>query len=143
VSGIYPGDTRSLGDVERLAAAGEWAVLAALARLAAVPDALGALAAAADREPAFRWMWAVTNFGDPRHAQQIATKLAEAMAAGLNRDRYSGHSLRAGLATAASAAGASQKPIMDQGDWKSVQTVMRYVREGTLFKNNAAASIGL
>jgi hypothetical protein len=32
---------------------------------------------------------------------------------------------------------------MDQGDWQSVQTVMRYVREGTLFKNNAAASIGL
>ena len=66
-----------------------------------------------------------------------------AQAAGLNQDRYSGHSLRAGLATAASAAGVSQKSIMDQGDWKSVQTVMRYVREGTLFKNNAAASIGL
>ena len=66
-----------------------------------------------------------------------------AQAAGLNRDRYSGHSLRAGLATAASAAGVSQKSIMEQGDWKSVQTVMRYVREGTLFKNNAAASIGL
>ena len=66
-----------------------------------------------------------------------------AHAAGLNRDRYSGHSLRAGLATAASAAGVSQKSIMDQGDWKSVQTVMRYVREGTLFENNAAASIGL
>ena len=66
-----------------------------------------------------------------------------AQAAGLNRDRYSGHSLRAGLATAASAAGVSQRSIMDQGDWKSVQTVMRYVREGTLFKNNAAASIGL
>lgn len=66
-----------------------------------------------------------------------------AQAAGLDRDRYSGHSLRAGLATAASAAGVSQRSIMDQGDWKSVQTVMRYVREGTLFKNNAAASIGL
>ncbi len=66
-----------------------------------------------------------------------------AQAAGLNRDRYSGHSLRAGLATAASAAGVSQRSIMDQGDWKSVQTVMRYVREGTLFKNNAASSIGL
>lgn len=66
-----------------------------------------------------------------------------AQGAGLNRDRYSGHSLRAGLATAASAAGVSQKSIMDQGDWRSVQTVMRYVREGTLFENNAAASIGL
>lgn len=66
-----------------------------------------------------------------------------AQAAGLDRDRYSGHSLRAGLATAASAAGVSQKIIMEQGDWKSVQTVMRYVREGTLFKNNAAASVGL
>lgn len=66
-----------------------------------------------------------------------------ARAAGLDGTRYSGHSLRAGLATAASAAGASQKSIMDQGDWKSVQTVMRYVREGTLFKNNAASGVGL
>lgn len=66
-----------------------------------------------------------------------------AQAAGLDRERYSGHSLRAGLATAASAAGVSQKAIMDQGDWRSVQTVMRYVREGRLFENNAAASVGL
>lgn len=76
-----------------------------------------------------------------RSVCEIVKKRAQG--AGLNRDRYSGHSLRAGLATAASAAGVSQKSIMDQGDWRSVQTVMRYVREGTLFKNNAAASVGL
>lgn len=76
-----------------------------------------------------------------RSVCEIVKKRAQA--AGLNRDRYSGHSLRAGLATAASAAGVSQKSIMDQRDRKSVQTVMRYVREGTLFRNNAAASVGL
>lgn len=88
-----------------------------------------------------------------RHGNVKATAISDrsvcevvkkrAQGAGLDRSRYSGHSLRAGLATAASAAGVPQKSIMDQGDWKSVQTLMRYVREGELFKNNAAASIGL
>lgn len=62
---------------------------------------------------------------------------------GLDPRRYSGHSLRAGLATEAATAGATEKSIMRQGDWKSVDTVMRYVREGTIFENNAAANVGL
>jgi hypothetical protein len=77
VSGIYPGDMQSLGNVEQLGAAKEWAVLAALASLADRPDAVGVLAAAADREPAFRWMWAVASSGGPRHWQQITANLAD------------------------------------------------------------------
>jgi site-specific recombinase XerD len=95
--------------------------------------------------PIFRPIDRHGNLGEAALSDRSVCEVVKrrAQAAGLSRDRYSGHSLRAGLATAASAAGVSQRSIMDQGDWKSVQTVMRYVREGTLFKNNAAASIGL
>jgi hypothetical protein len=95
--------------------------------------------------PIFRPIDRHGNLGEAALSDRSVCEVVKrrAQAAGLSRDRYSGHSLRAGLATAASAAGVSQRSIMDQGDWKSVQTVMRYVREGALFKNNAAASIGL
>jgi site-specific recombinase XerD len=95
--------------------------------------------------PVFRPIDRHGNLGEAALSDRSVCEVVKrrAQAAGLSRERYSGHSLRAGLATAASAAGVSQRSIMDQGDWKSVQTVMRYVREGTLFKNNAAASIGL
>ncbi len=45
-------------------------------------------------------------------------------------------------AAVASAAGVSRRSIMGQENRKSVQTVRRYVREGTLFENTAAASVG-
>ncbi len=66
-----------------------------------------------------------------------------ALAAGLDPDRYAGHSLRAGLATSAAAAGASERSIMDQTGHRSVATVRRYIREGSLFRDNAAAKVGL
>lgn len=84
------------------------------------------------------------NVGDGISDRAICDVVKKrARAAGLDPARYSGHSLRAGLATAAAAAGVPEKSIMVQGDWKSVATVMRYVREGKLFENNAAANIGL
>jgi hypothetical protein len=56
LSGIYPGALNALGDVQKLTAAKEWAVLAALAAFANRPEALGALAVAADKEAPFRRM---------------------------------------------------------------------------------------
>lgn len=56
---------------------------------------------------------------------------------------YGGHSLRAGLATAAAAAGASERAIMNQTGHKSEKMVRRYIREGNLFRDNAAGAIGL
>jgi len=50
---------------------------------------------------------------------------------------YSSHSLRRGLATSASAAGASVKSIMKQGRWQSEKTVLQYVEEGQAFDDNA------
>ncbi|MDN5697804.1 MAG: tyrosine-type recombinase/integrase [Rubrobacter sp.] len=84
------------------------------------------------------------NIGDGISDRAICDVVKKrARNAGLDPARYSGHSLRAGLATEAAAAGVPEKSIMRQGDWKNIATVMRYVREGTLFENNAAASVGL
>ena len=63
--------------------------------------------------------------------------------AGLDLAKYSGHSLRAGLATSAAAGGASYRAIMKQTGHKSRAMVDRYVRDGSLFRDNAAASAGL
>jgi site-specific recombinase XerD len=45
--------------------------------------------------------------------------------AGLDADRFAGHSLRAGLATAAAAAGVSERSIMAQAGHKSVVVARR------------------
>ncbi len=66
-----------------------------------------------------------------------------AAAAGLDPRRYAGHSLRAGLATSAAAAGVSERAIMDQTGHRSVTMVRRYIREGSLFRDNAAGKVGL
>jgi integrase len=63
--------------------------------------------------------------------------------AGLDPASYAGHSLRAGLATAAARAGKSERAIMKQTGHKSERMVRKYIREATLFDDNAAASIGL
>jgi len=57
-----------------------------------------------------------------------------------NADKYSSHSLRRGLATSASAAGASFKSIMRQGRWRHEGTVLEYIEEGQQFQDNAVNS---
>ncbi len=66
-----------------------------------------------------------------------------AVAAGLNPTTYAGHSLRAGLATAAAEAGVSERAIMAQTGHKSLPMVRKYIRGGSLFRENAAAEVGL
>jgi hypothetical protein len=68
-------------------------------------------------------------------------KLAER--AGLDATKYAGHSLRAGHATSAAIAGASERSIMNQTGHRSVQTVRRYIRDGSLFRENSAGKLGL
>jgi len=63
--------------------------------------------------------------------------------AGLDPTKYAGHSLRAGLATAAAAGGAPEQAIMKQTGHRSVVMVRRYIRSGSLFHENAAAYVGL
>jgi integrase len=71
----------------------------------------------------------------------VVKKLAQR--AGLDPRRYAGHSLRAGHATSAAASGASERSIMNQTGHRSVQMVRRYIREGSLFRENSAGKLGL
>ena len=63
--------------------------------------------------------------------------------AGFETADYAGHSLRAGLATQAAMNGASELSIMKQTGHRSLATVRKYIREGTLFRDNAATKLGL
>jgi integrase len=63
--------------------------------------------------------------------------------AGLDAPKYAGHSLRAGHATSAAIAGASERSIMNQTGHRSVQMVRRYIRDGNLFRDNSAGKLGL
>ena len=71
----------------------------------------------------------------------IVKKICEQ--AGLDPARFAGHSLRSGLATEAAYRGASERSIMNQGGWKSSAMARRYIRDGSLFRDNAAGSVGL
>jgi site-specific recombinase XerD len=64
-----------------------------------------------------------------------------ALAAGLDAARFAGHSLRSGFATAAAKVGKSERAIMEQTGHRSVATVRRYIRRGSLFLDNAAAGL--
>ena len=63
--------------------------------------------------------------------------------AGLAPELFSGHSLRAGLATSAAANGATETVIMAQTGHRSTAMVRRYIRRGNLFRQNAASIAGL
>jgi integrase len=88
-----------------------------------------------------------------RHGNMRATRFSDrgvarvvqraALAAGLDPADFAGHSLRAGLATSAAAAGVSERAIMAQTGHKSLPMVRRYIRDGSLFNENAAAGVGL
>jgi site-specific recombinase XerD len=77
----------------------------------------------------------------PIDVARVVKKLAQR--AGLDPAKYAGHSLRAGHATSAAASGASERSIMNQTGHRSVQMVRRYIREGSLFRENSAGKLGL
>ena len=77
-------------------------------------------------------------------AQSVALVIKRRAAqAGMETRDLAGHSLRAGLATAAAAAGVSERAIMAQTGHRSLATLRKYLREGSLFLENAAAKVGL
>lgn len=89
-----------------------------------------------------RWGGAVT--AKPICDHQLA-KIVKRLAgrAGLDPAAYSGHSLRSGLATSAAEGGATERAIMEQTRHRSLKQVRKYIRRGSLFKDNAAARSGL
>ena len=63
------------------------------------------------------------------------------LAAGLDENKYSGHSLRSGFATSTAELGAEERSIMAMTGHKTTQMVRRYIKEANLFKNNALNKI--
>ena len=61
--------------------------------------------------------------------------------AGLDSNKYAGHSLRSGFATSAAESGAEERNIMAMTGHKTTQMVRRYIQEANLFKNNALNKI--
>ena len=66
-----------------------------------------------------------------------------AQLAGLDSNKYSGHSLRSGFATSTAESGAEERSIMAMTGHKTTQMVRRYIKEANLFKNNALNKIKL
>jgi site-specific recombinase XerD len=61
--------------------------------------------------------------------------------AGLDPARYSGHSLRAGLATAAGDAGAGLAELMRQTRHRSTEVALGYLRPADLWRNNVTEKL--
>src|SRR6202171_3809977 len=97
------------------------------------------------RAPIFRAVDRHGNVADVRLTDQSVALVVKrcAKAAKLDWERYAGHSLRSGLATAAAMADVSERAIMVQTGHKSLPMVRRYIRDGALFRRNAAAAVGL
>ena len=80
-----------------------------------------------------------------RSAQGLYRKAPEESCgrAGMNVDPLGGHSLRAGCVTQAAMNGVREFVIMRQTGHKTVATLRRYIRSGEIFRENAAAGLGI
>jgi integrase len=79
-----------------------------------------------------------------RAARHVAlAKSNFALAEHLDPRRFAGHSLRAGFITSAAAAGVSESDIMRQSRHLRGDTLRKYIRHATVFRQNAAAKVGL
>jgi len=78
------------------------------------------------------------------HKDSIGKLLKRAATrAGMNVDPLGGHSLRAGCVTQAAMNGVREFVIMRQTGHKTVATLRRYIRSGEIFRENAAAGLGI
>lgn len=79
---------------------------------------------------------------DAMTAQSVALIVKHhAAAVGLDPDRFSGHSLRAGLITSAAKLGVSAHKLRQQSGHRSETMLARYIRDGELFASNAAGAV--
>lgn len=93
---------------------------------------------------AFRSVDRHGKIGNSLSTQAVADVIKRrAKMAGLDYAEFSGHSLRAGLITAAAMANVPERVIAKQSGHKSLPVLRTYIREGSLFTENAAAKVGL
>jgi site-specific recombinase XerD len=102
-------------------------------------------AAGIETGPAFRSVDRHGSVGRGRmNAGSVARLIKRAAeSAGLDPAIYAGHSLRAGFATQAFLNGAAEVSIMRQTRHKSLNTLRKYIRNRSLFRDNPAAKLGL
>lgn len=98
--------------------------------------------------PLFREVDRHENVSGARLSDQMVARVVKRALAAAGKDpevvaKFAGHSLRAGLATSAAMAGASERSIQDQTGHKSLTMLRRYIRDGSMFRENAAAKVGL
>ena len=112
--------------------------------------AVGALAAwleasGIESGPVFRSVDRHGRIGTGRLSSRFVAEIVKTGVESVGRDprAFAGHSLRAGHATAAALAGAHERDIMRQTGHRSVMMLRRYIRDGSLFRSNSAATIGL
>jgi integrase len=78
------------------------------------------------------------------HSDSIGKLLKRAAArAGMNVEPLGGHSLRAGCVTQAAMNGVREFVIVRQTGHKTIATLRRYIRTGEIFRENAAAGLGI
>jgi integrase len=95
--------------------------------------------------PAFRPIDRHENIGASRLSNKAVALVIKrcVQAAGLDAAQFSGHSLRAGFVTSAARAGEPERRIMRQTGHKSIEMVLKYVRQANAFTDNAALALGL
>lgn len=100
-------------------------------------------AAAIVAGPVFRGVGRGETVSAERLSAQSVAVVVKRLAdrASLDAERFSGHSLRAGFATAAARAGRGERQIMRQTGHRSEKMVRRYVREAALWTDCAAVGI--
>lgn len=93
--------------------------------------------------PIFRGINRHGQISDQRLSGEAACIIVKqrAEAAGFDPEPYSGHSLRAGLATSAAMVGASTFKIRAQTGHASDAMLARYIRDGDMFNQNAAGAV--
>ncbi len=95
--------------------------------------------------PLFRGVTKHGSVRTTRLTDQIVADIVKkhVRAIGKYAAKFSGHSLRVGFVTAAAMAGASEKSIADQSGHQSLTVLRKYIRDASVFRNNAASKIGL
>lgn len=93
--------------------------------------------------PLFLRIWKGGRLSDRRisavHVGRVLKR--QARGAGLDPTKFSGHSLRAGLATSASIRGALLERIMRQTRHKSFEAARRYVRDAEIWRENVTKGV--
>lgn len=95
--------------------------------------------------PIFKGLDRYNNFVSERLSKRAISIIIKraAKSAGLDPERYSGHSLRSGHCTQASRAGVAESVIARQTGHKSFGSLKRYIRLGRIFEENSADALGL